>query len=155
MDKSQQNSKKLDARTDKYGKQMKSKMRPCVFDDRSPIIILRLLDQFKRPCATNEVSKGLELWIRFNFKKEESQTSFNNLLVPIRVSRDAYARPKKCDDKIGTYAETVNHLLKFYSTNAKIAKKISKIDQLVKLANESAVQLTNAVRLKAVRCGNA
>lgn len=87
--------------------------------------------------------------------KEGPRASFNNLLVSIGVSRDAYARPKKGDDKIGTYVEAVNNLLKSNATNANIAKATSEIGRLSEMRNESAVQFADAVRLKAVRCGNA
>lgn len=46
-------------------------------------------------------------------------------------------------------------MMKSYKTNSNIAKKSSEIGQIMKLANESTVQLSGAVHLRAVRCGNA
>lgn len=83
--------------------------------------------------------------------KEGPRVSFNNLLIPIRISRDEYVRPKKGDEKIGNYVEAVNHLLKSYATSANNAKATSKTGQLIKLVNESAEQVADAVRLKGER----
>lgn len=83
---------------------------------------------------------------------EEPRASFNNLLVPIGVSIDAYAPPKKAVDKTGTYGHAVSHLLKSYATGASIDKATSDIGQPVSLSDDSAIQFADAVRFKAVRC---
>lgn len=87
--------------------------------------------------------------------KAKPHGNFSNLFSLIRVSRDAYAKPKKEDNKIGTYLEVVNHFSKSYATNANMSMATSKIDHLVKVANESAVLFIHAIHLKAVKCGNA
>lgn len=91
------------------------------------------------------------MWVLLKFKEEGSRASFNNLFVLSGVSRDAYARPKKDDNKIGTYVEALNHFLKYYATNSNIARATKELGQLLKLANESTVWFADAVRLKAVR----
>lgn len=47
------------ARTAKYLKRMKSKIKLYMFDDHSPITDLRFLDQVKRFCDSDGVSKGI------------------------------------------------------------------------------------------------
>lgn len=87
--------------------------------------------------------------------KEGPSDSFHSQLVCMGVRRFAYARQKKCDDKVEAYLAAVNHMLKFYVANTNIAKKTSIRRQLVELANKSAVTFAGAIHLKAVKCGNA
>lgn len=109
-------------------------MRPCVFDDRDQVMILSLLNQFKRSCDSNRVSKSMALWILPNFMRKDPRASFNNLIVPIFVSHDAYARPGAGGDRTGTYAEVVHHQLKWYATNSNIANDTSEISKFRKMA---------------------
>lgn len=59
------------------------------------------------------------------------------------------------DNKIETYVELFNHLLRSYATNANIAMEKLEICQLVKPTNEEAVQFADAVLLKKVSLSSA
>lgn len=60
-----------------------------MFHNRNPSTILHFLDQSEMSCDFNGVSEGLAQCILPKSMKEEPYASFNNLLVPIEVSRDA------------------------------------------------------------------
>lgn len=155
VNKSQMSDGKPAARMGQYVKRIESIMKPCTFSECDEITLLCFLDQFDSSCDSNRVSEGMPLWILSNFKKERPRAIFNNLLVPIGVSRVSYARPKKGDDKIKTHVVAVTHLLKPYATKVNIAKATSETGELVKLSYESAVQFADAVWLKAARYSNA
>lgn len=120
-----------------------------------PVTILHVLYQFKRSCDTIEVSKEKTLWSISNFIKQVSQASFNSLLVHVGGSRGAFAQPRNDGNKDGTYVGAVNHILKFYVTDANAAKTVLWIDKLVRAAIETAVKFADAAHLKTVRCGSA
>lgn len=140
MNNLQKYDSKVASRTGKYAKRMDSVMRPCIIDGRSSITILRILDQFKRLDDSNIVSEGMPLWILLSFIEKGPCASFNSLPLPIGIRKDVYMQPGKNDYKTRTYVEAVEHPLKFYATIANIAKATSKMGQIVKLTNDSAVQ---------------
>lgn len=130
-------------------------MKLFMYNDRDLITILTFLVQFKRPCDSNRVPEKLALWILPNFMKAGLCASFNDLIVLIWVSRDAYAMLRADGDRIGTYVEAMNHVMKSYATNANTAKAMSETSRRRKMPIESVVQFKDAVSLKSVTCGNA
>lgn len=86
--------------------------------------------------------------------KEEPPASFHNLIVPVRVIRNAYALPKKSDDVNGTCIELSSHLLQFPGTNASIVKAVSRTGQLLNLTNLLVAQFADTIRLTSVRYSN-
>lgn len=86
---------------------------------------------------------------------EGPRYSFNNLLVSIGAREDAYVRPEKGYDKLKTYVEAVNYLLKSCEANVNIAKAKLKRGKTMKLTNKFAVPFAEALQHRAARCGNA
>lgn len=87
----------------------------------------------------------MALWVLSKFVKKVPRSSFINLFVPVRVSCEAYALSRAGGDKIGTYLQACNHLMKSSETNANIAKATYEICKLrkMKIPNESMAQFAD------------
>lgn len=146
----QRHNGSLAARTGNYLDRMESMMKPCMFNDRDPIITRRDFDQL-RSCDSNGVPEEMALWMLHKFVKICARALFNNEIVIIGVSPDACARPRTRGYKIGTYVKAGNHLSKSYATNVTFAVTTSEIYSLSEMSNDPAIMFANAVHDKAVR----
>lgn len=51
------------ARTAMLAQKVDTIMRPCKFDDANPVTVLSFMEQFKRTCDSNGVSKGVAMYL--------------------------------------------------------------------------------------------
>lgn len=75
LDRSRTYNKKMAACTNRYAKRVKTLKKAYKFDEKNPIIILRLLAQFRRACNSNKVPKGTTIWNMPTFTKDEFVSS--------------------------------------------------------------------------------
>lgn len=127
-------------------------MNPYKIDDADPISVLSFLGQVERACDSNGVSEKVAMWLlQFSIKK------FQAASLTIRLTRkqgddipNMMDRGRDEQERIHTYIEAVNYLLRSYATDDAKARASSKTESLKKLTHQNAVQYAKVLKNKSL-----
>lgn len=134
---------KKTACTSKLAKRMKTTTKPYKIEDSNAVTVLLFLEQFTQAYDYNEVSKSVVMCLLL---LSIVRSPVVQQMICLTPTNSSYALPlhhQRIDgrERIFTYNEGVDFLLKSYTADDMIAKIASEIKSFKKYNNQTAVQL--------------
>lgn len=125
---------------------MDVQMKSCVFKRSDPISVLIFLEKFKSACITNSIHEGASKWMFPYFFNKPAKAALSYRKTTQNLGQTHF------EDKLTTYCQVVNYMLKTYAADDIGAKREADINRFKQAAGMSVVRFSKLLCKKAPRC---